>query len=104
MNLLVSLRSEVLKNKRTAALYLTLIAAAFGPFMSLLDVLLGEGVAADDRAIIFNKLMTVKFQMTGLAIFPIFLILICTLLPQIEFKNNAWKQVLASPQTKSNIF
>ncbi len=33
-----------------------------------------------------------------------FLVLISTLLPQLEFRNNAWKQVLASPQTKFNVF
>jgi hypothetical protein len=42
--------------------------------------------------------------MTGLVALPLFLILVCTLLPQIEYKNNTWKQVLTSPQTKANVF
>ncbi|MEI9947362.1 MAG: ABC transporter permease [Chitinophagaceae bacterium] len=42
--------------------------------------------------------------MTTLCIFPMFVILICTLLPQIEYRNTTWKQVLTSPQTKLNIF
>ena len=104
MNLLISLRAEILKTKRTAAIYLTIAAAAFGPLMSLLDILIGEGISAGDRSNIFNNLFVQKFQMTSLVALPIFLILICTLLPQIEYKNNAWKQVLTSPKTKANIF
>jgi lantibiotic transport system permease protein len=42
--------------------------------------------------------------MTAAVAFPFFIILICTLLPQIEHRNNTWKQLLTSPQTKLNIF
>ena len=42
--------------------------------------------------------------MNGVALFPLFIILICTLLPQIEYRNNTWKQIFASPQTKANVF
>jgi hypothetical protein len=104
MNLLISVRSEILKTKRTASFYLTILAAAFGPFVSMLDSLIGEGISPNDRNFIFNRLFVEKFQMTGLLAYPIFLILICTLLPQIEYKNNAWKQVLIAPKTKADIF
>ena len=103
MSLLKSLRSEVLKTKRTSPLYFTMAAAAFAPFMSMLDILL-DGVGNEHKNDIFNEMIIKKFQITGIMILPIFLILICTLLPQIEYKNNTWKQVLTSPQTKSNVF
>ncbi len=104
MNLLISLRSEILKTKRTAAFYFTIIAAVFGPFMSSLDAMFGEGISGENGKAIFNKMMTDKFEMTALVMFPMFVVLISTLLPQIEYRNNAWKQVLASPQTKGNVF
>jgi lantibiotic transport system permease protein len=104
MNQVISLRSEILKTKRTAAFYLTIIAGAFGPLMSLLDLSIGEGISADDGNMLLSKLMIGKFQMTGTVMFPMFIILICTLLPQIEYKNNTWKQVLTSPQSKANVF
>jgi hypothetical protein len=44
------------------------------------------------------------FEMLTLAILPIFVVALCTLLPQIEFRNNTWKQLHASPQTKANVF
>ncbi|HEV7331522.1 MAG TPA: ABC transporter permease [Flavisolibacter sp.] len=103
MSLLTSLRSEIIKTRRTGPLYLTLAAAAFAPFMSMLDLLL-DGVGDEHKKDIFNEMLIKKFQMTGLVALPIFLILVCTLLPQIEYKNNTWKQVLTSPQTKGNVF
>lgn len=103
MNLLISLRSEILKTRRTASFYLTFIAGAFGPMTSLLESLL-DGVRAEEKAILLNKMFTTKFQMTGFLLFPLFIVLICTLLPQIEYKNHTWKQVLTSPQTKGNLF
>jgi hypothetical protein len=103
MNLLISLRSELFKTKRTVALYLTLAAAAFGPFMSMLDLVF-DGVDDDHKKDILNEMFTTRFMMTGAVILPWFIILICTLLPQIEYKNNTWKQVLASPQPKANVF
>jgi hypothetical protein len=33
-----------------------------------------------------------------------FVILTCSLIPQIEYKNNTWKQVFASPLSTGNIF
>ena len=103
MSLLISLQSELLKTKRTVALYFTIAAAAFAPFMSMLDIVL-DGIEKEHRKDIFNELFTTKFMMTGAVLLPWFIILISTLLAQIEYKNNAWKQVLSSPQPKANIF
>lgn len=103
MNLMISLRSEILKTKRTASFYLALGAAFFGPFMSMLDLTL-DGVDPGSRNIIFSKMLTDKFDVTGAMLLPVFIILICTLLSQIEYKNHTWKQVLAAPQTKAQIF
>lgn len=104
MSLLISLRSELLKTRRTSSFYLTLIGAAAGPVMFLLNVLLDDdeldGMSKDP----LNGLFKVLSEMNGVALFPLFIILICTLLPQIEYRNNTWKQVFTSPQTKANVF
>src|SRR5918993_4061319 len=104
MSLGISIRSEFLKTRRTASLYLTLVAAAFGPFLTMIDMSIGEGISAGDRQMILNQMFVEKFQMTSLVAFPMFIILVCTLLQQIEYKNNTWKQVLTSPQTRANVF
>lgn len=103
MNLLVSLRAEILKTRRTASFYLALVAGATGPLTSLLELIF-DGVQAGDRSVILTKMFTTKFQMTAFLMLPMFIMLICTLLPQIEYKNNTWKQVLTSPQAKGNVF
>ena len=74
-----------------------------GCYLGMLDLFF-DGVQPDKRGIIFNEMFTTRFGMTGALSFPLFIILVCTLLPQIEYKNNTWKQVLTSPQTKWNIF
>jgi hypothetical protein len=103
MSLLLSFRSELLKNKRTTSFYFTLAAALFGPFMSMLDLVF-DGVEKDHRSDILNELFTTKYMMTGAVVFPIFIILTCALLPQTEYRNNTWKQVLSSPQPRLNVF
>lgn len=103
MSLAKSIRSEILKTRRTGPLYLAIGAAAFGPFMSMLDILL-DGVEGEHAQQIFSEMLIKKFQMTALVAFPLFLILVSTLLPQIEYKNNTWKQVLTAPQSKLHVF
>ena len=104
MNLLVSLRSELLKTIRTASFYLTLIGAAAGPVIYLLNVLVDEDEIDASKKDPLNALFKILSEMNGTALFPLLVILICTLLPQIEYRNNTWKQVFASPQTKVNVF
>ena len=103
MNLLISFRSELLKTRK-ASLYLTLIGAAAGPVMYLLNVLIDENEIDASEKDPLNALFKILSEMNGVALFPLFIILICTLLPQIEYRNNTWKQVFASPQTKVNVF
>ena len=101
MTAILSLRSEILKTKRTASFYFTLAGAALVPVIFLLNIL-GDDLDStkkDPQNMIFKLLA----DMNGLAFFPWFIILICTLLPQIEYRNNTWKQVFASPQTKLDV-
>lgn len=105
MSLIISLRSEILKTKRTAAFYFTLIGAGIIPLMFLISIAThglpeNERTAADP----INSLFSMASEVISVGIFPLFVILVCTLLPQIEYRNAAWKQVLTSPQTKANIF
>jgi hypothetical protein len=105
MNLLISLRSEIFKTKRTAAFYFTLVGAAVVPLMFLLNIST-DGLPDEDKSTRdpLNAIFKLSTEMTGLVILPLFVVLICTLLPQIEYKNNTWKQVLTTPQTKANVY
>lgn len=103
MSLFIALRSELFKTKRTVALYFTIAAASFGPLMSMLDLVF-DGIDKSIEKKIFNELLTTKFIMVGAVLLPWFIILITTLLAQIEYRNNTWKQVLTSPQSKASIY
>jgi hypothetical protein len=105
MNLPISLRSEISKTKRTAAVYFTLIGAAVIPLIFLINAL-SQGLPDEDISSKdpLTAIFKMSSEMTGLVIFPLFVVLICTLLPQVEYRNNAWKQVLTSPQTKVSVF
>lgn len=103
MNLLISLRSEMLKTRRTATFYLTLVSSAIIPFIFLMDALV-DGVSDDNRKDPFNAIFAEGSMMLGVLVFPMFIVLMCTMLAQIEYRNNAWKQVFASPQPMQNIF
>lgn len=105
MSLAISLQSEVLKTKRSASFWLSIIAAAFIPVLFFLAYFFKPDGAAKDLApapwVIHFKF---GWQAMNAFIFPMYVILICTLIPQIEFKNNTWKQVFASPQSTANIY
>ena len=104
MKLLTALRAEMLKTKRTAAFYFTLAGAAPVPAIFLLNVLTGGGDLAAIRKDPLNLMFEMGTERNGLVFFPMFVILVCTLLPQIEYRNNTWKQVFAAPQTKGAVF
>ena len=104
MNLLTALRSEMLKTKRTASFYFTLIGAAPVPAIFLLNVLTGGSDLTAIRKDPVNQVFEMGLERNGVAFFPMFVILVCTLLPQIEYRNHTWKQVFSSPQSKGEIF
>jgi hypothetical protein len=95
MTFTASLRSELLKTKRTSSIYLPLVAAAITPLVFAFDILTSDSVTAKDSwgNFYLEGLMVMVF-----AFLPLFFVLASTLLVQIEVRNNTWKQVLASPQ------
>jgi len=105
MSFAISLRSEIVKTRRSAAFWLSVIGASFIPFLFFLMYSFKPEVFTVQLK---TKPWELHFQhgWEALSIFllPMFVILTCSLIPQIEFKNNTWKQVFASPQSLGNIF
>jgi hypothetical protein len=105
MSFSISLQSEVLKTKRSASFWLSILAAAFMPVILFLALFFEpEGAVKELQANPWGTFFKWAYMPLSAFIFPMFVILICTLIPQIEYKNNAWKQVFASPQSLGNIF
>lgn len=104
MSLLISLQSESVKIKRSSVFYLCFIVAAIVPLILFFDV----GTPSDDNTEIAKQMSMDKYFGMGQQVFnfiflPLFIILISTLLIQIEYRNNSWKQVLTSPQKIINV-
>lgn len=105
MNFFISARTELIKIKRSASLWICFLGAGFIPLIFLLNYALQpeknlSRLAMFPWAIHFG----IGWQAFSSFLLPMFIILICSLIPQIEFKNNTWKQVFASPQPLANIF
>jgi putative ABC transport system permease protein len=102
MTFAASIRAEILKTRKTAAAYLMMLAAFVVPFVIFINYL---SPADEPRSIeswadwYMNGHEIVNFMFIEL-----FIVLASTLLMQTEYKNNAWKQVLTSPQSFATIY
>ena len=105
MSLYTSVQSELIKTKRSASFWLSLIGAGVIPLIFFLaytikpEKVKGEQLMMPWESHFFNG-----WGAFANFLLPMFVILICSQIPQIEFKNNTWKQVFASPQSIGNIF
>ncbi|HEY6901186.1 MAG TPA: ABC transporter permease [Puia sp.] len=101
-----SFSSEWLKRKRTAAAWLVLIGGFFIPLI-ILGARLSEygGLSAANRdPLLWEKLYTRCWQFMGFFLLPIGIILATSLITQLEFRNNTWKQLHTTPQKLTTIF
>ncbi len=104
MSLLTSTQGELIKTKRSAAFWVGLIGAAVIPMLFMIVYLVKPTEAAGGPGNPWNRHMFACWQSFASFMGPMFVILICSQIPQIEYKNNAWKQVFASPQSIGNIY
>ncbi|HEY3430582.1 MAG TPA: ABC transporter permease [Cyclobacteriaceae bacterium] len=96
MTFKASLRSEFLKIKRTSIIYLVLIAALIVPLVLIFD----HGSPDPNHSMNgWDNFYKEGFMVFVFVFLPLFFVLASTLLMQIEVRNHAWKQVLASPQS-----
>ncbi|HZH94829.1 MAG TPA: ABC transporter permease, partial [Flavisolibacter sp.] len=105
MSFAIALQSEVLKTKRTASFWMSILGAAFIPAIFLIKLLLDPAeVAPALKAAPWKMYFAIGWEGLSTFLFPMYIILVCALIPQIEFKNNTWKQVFASPQSTGQIY
>ena len=105
MSLLISTRTELIKTKRSAAFWLSLIGSMIIPLILFLMYTLRSNKKFEQyQEDGWHRHFMEGWQVFTIFLLPMFVILICSLIPQIEYKNNTWKQVFASPQKISSIF
>jgi lantibiotic transport system permease protein len=101
-----SFQSEWLKTKRSSAFWLVLIGGVFIPLIMLaasianFDDLYGEYHSGYFWKMTFRR----AWQFMALFLLPMGVILATSLITQMEFKNNTWKQLHTTPQHYTTIF
>jgi hypothetical protein len=100
MSLLVSFKSELLKTKRSPAWILTLVMSIAGPtFMLFIFNYDQPDQIARVNKDPWNFFFYQGWGFISVVFLPMFIIMLSTLLPQIEYRNHTWKQVLTTPQS-----
>jgi len=104
-SLILNTSAEFLKVRRTNAIWLTFAGALFIPsvnFLKLLsrpDIFLSQ-TKADPWAFMLND----NWAPAASLFLPMYVILVISLVVQIEYTNNTWKQVYASPRSYADIY
>jgi hypothetical protein len=105
MSFAISVRAELIKTKRSAAFWLSVIGAAFIPaIFFLMYFFRPEVFTVQLKNNAWENHFMTGWQALSAFLLPMFVILTCSLITQIEFRNTTWKQVFASPQSLGNIF
>ena len=101
-----SFQSEWLKKKRTLAVWLVLIGSLFTPAITLLIAITQRGNLAKQYADpnFWTTYWSQCWQPMTFMLLPLGIILATSLVGQLEFKNNTWKQLHATPQSLTVIF
>jgi len=107
MNALIdSFLGEWLKRRRSAATTLVWAGAFFIPAIALIGRLdsLSTLATANAAPHVWEALYGRCWQFMGFFLLPMGVILATSLVTQLEFKNNTWKQVHTSPQPLTRVF
>jgi len=101
-----SYQSEWLKTKRSLAAWLVVLGGFFIPFILfwarvLYPEKLKKAVLAPTY---WEEVLSQSWQFMAILMLPMGLVLATSLLTQMEFRNNTWKQLHTTPQSYTTIF
>lgn len=103
---ITSLHSEWQKTRKSAASWLVLIGGLFIP----ITMIIIQSFYPDDfspRVLgekYWNSLFKHSWESTAILLLPVGVILATSMITQLEFRNNTWKQVYTTPQKFSTLF
>jgi hypothetical protein len=104
MIFIYSLQSEWLKTKRSAASWLCLIGGFFIPLIYLILFLKDHSYINKEQSEIWQKIFRGEWNNMAVFLLPMGVILASSLITQMEYKNNTWKQLHTTPQSFTTIF
>lgn len=102
---IINTKAEMLKCRKTAAYWLTILAGTFVPIVTwIMLVARQEHFTRMFKTDAWQSLLMRNWQPAAAFFLPMYVILVTSLVVQIEYRNNAWKQVYASPRSYADIF
>jgi len=105
MSFSIAVQTELIKAKRSSAFWLCLIGSGFIPGIHfLMYSLKPKDFVTRLKMHPWETHFMHCWQAFSAFLLPMFVIIVCSMITQIEFKNNTWKQVFASPQSLADIF
>lgn len=101
-----SFKSEWLKKRRTAAFWLVIIGGFFIPAIMFAGafVNIDSTVKAVNTPGFWNSYHRNCWQFMAVFLLPVGVIMSTSLITQLEYRNNTWKQLHTTPQTYPLIF
>jgi hypothetical protein len=104
MNFVYSLQSEWLKTKRSAASWLCLIGGFFIPLIYLIVFIKNHTSINSAPDHVWQMHFSQLWSNMAIFLLPMGVILASSLITQMEYKNNTWKQLHTTPQSFTTIF
>lgn len=105
MEFVRSLESELLKIKGSIIIWVTIFGGLLLPIVfTLRFIYIQHNINLWNQSEAWERIFSQNTRAFLGFLIPIGVILICTLITQIEYKNNNWKQVHTTPQRYSTIF
>jgi len=99
-----TLRAELIKCKNSQALWLTVLGAAFIPVINFLKcVLKPDYFVGKVKNNPWQVWLDYNWQIAASLMMVTYIILVTSLIVQIEVGNNAWKQTLVTPRSYAEI-
>jgi len=105
-NLINSFSVEWIKKRRSFASWLVIIGGFFVCFISVLIFLVypNQLIAIHKTGNFWQLMFQKSWQMMAFMLLPMGIVLAVSLITQIEFKNNSWKQLHTTPVSFSIIY
>ena len=102
---LINTKTELWKCRKTAAYWITIIGSAFIPlFLTIAYIAAPADFVGDLGKTPWENHVKMTWQSAAALYFPFYVIIVTSLVVQIEYRNNTWKQVYASPRSYADIF
>lgn len=102
---LINTKTELWKCRKTAAYWITIAASALVPLILTIAYITNTPEFVKDLGVNPWPLHVVNtWQAAAALIFPFYTIIVTSLVVQIEYRNNTWKQVYTSPRSYADKF